>query len=216
MEQNNSFILVDGVLKWIQDMPFRPHSVLASGYTYDSLLQSAIASAVEVSNQEEVLDQLWRHDERINNPIPFLFWKENMFPYPKGKIYELNCRVETSERDIAQCCDCDKAIYKEDRFMRDDGNGFSTSVCPECEAESFYNLKEVTAHVTFEEQIEPATEETQESFDGFVVTIDDGFVAYEYKFPGGNHLSIHQIAEAISSGCGLEIESHKQVKESNP
>lgn len=58
----------------------------------------------------------------------------------------------------------------------------------------------------------PEREETQEErYDGFKVTIDDGFVAYEYKFPKGEHLSIHQIAEAISDQTGLEIESSIQV-----
>jgi hypothetical protein len=50
-------------------------------------------------------------------------------------------------------------------------------------------------------------------YEGFKVTIDDGFVVYEYKFPGGEHLSIDEIAEAISTGTGLEIESYSQVKE---
>jgi hypothetical protein len=57
-------------------------------------------------------------------------------------------------------------------------------------------------------------EETR--FNGFVVTIDDGFVCYEYRFPGGDHLSIQALAEAISSETGLEIESFQQVKTLNP
>jgi hypothetical protein len=61
---------------------------------YNDALQSAISKGIEVENQEEVLDQLWRNDERINNPIPFLFWKENMLPHPKGNIYTLECSVE--------------------------------------------------------------------------------------------------------------------------
>jgi hypothetical protein len=208
MEQNkHSFILVDGVLKHIKDVPVKPvkresfESYAGTVYMggdfghdkamrkYNEALQSAIASAVEVSNQEEVKGRLLLSGQHRTHG-------ENG-ELKESPIYELNCRVEVKLH-------CNNPQTP---------GGCSNETCwdlEDCQAKVWL------AHVTFEEQIEPATEETQESFDGFVVTIDDGFVAYEYKFPGGNHLSIHQIAEAISSGCGLEIESHKQVKESNP
>jgi hypothetical protein len=103
------FTLKEEGLKCILEMPERPVSIEIVGNLiknksafkleneYRKALESAIASAVLVSNQDEVLDQLWRHDERINNPIPFLFWKENMLPRPKDAVYSLECAVEVKE-----------------------------------------------------------------------------------------------------------------------
>lgn len=102
------FVLREEGLKWIKEMPQSPKyakesmvgNQSANRYirdVYETMFQSAIESSILVSNQEEVLDQLWRHDERINNPIPFLFWKENMLPRPKDAVYSLECAVEVKE-----------------------------------------------------------------------------------------------------------------------
>jgi hypothetical protein len=94
----------NGKLYVIQDMPETP-DFSSKEYKLGShldALQKAKDNAIEVLNQDEVLDRLWRKDERINNPIPFLFWKENMLPYPKDTIYSLECKMEV--RDYVMPC----------------------------------------------------------------------------------------------------------------
>jgi hypothetical protein len=75
---------------------------------YQSALKAAKEKALEVVNKDEVLDKLWRSDERINGPIPFLHWKENMLPYPKDTTYSLDCNIEvknhcTNKHYISGC-----------------------------------------------------------------------------------------------------------------
>lgn len=162
----------DGKIGWIEKMPEKPQpedflsgdvvTPFGDGYmnwdafnyacnVWESERQSAIDNAVEVSNQDEVKWMLLLSGQHRTHG--------DEGQLKSGTVYSLQCSVEKKEREIAQCCECDKAIYKENRFQRDDGNGFTTSVCPECGEESFYNLKEVLALVTFSQ---PEREETQE------------------------------------------------------
>lgn len=108
----NYFTIVSGIVRWIKKMPEEPKRSYAdqryisaemeyecAKIDYNKALQQAIDTSEEVENQKEVLDQLWRNDERIHNPIPFLFWKENMAEYPKGTVYSLECSVEKEVKD---------------------------------------------------------------------------------------------------------------------
>jgi hypothetical protein len=109
------FFIENGILKVIKDLP-KKSDFETVGYTesgadaveymdtygqdaYQSALKAAKRDALEVDNPDEVLDKLWRSDERINGPIPFLHWKENMLPYPKDTIYSLEgCEMEVQHQ----------------------------------------------------------------------------------------------------------------------
>lgn len=76
----------DGRIFIIPNCPIRPSekALLIHWEEYREALASA--DRIEISNQDVALDFLWRNDERINSPVPFLFWKENML---KPGIYPI-------------------------------------------------------------------------------------------------------------------------------
>lgn len=84
------FVIKDGVLRWIKDMPVKAE-ILPDSLTiqweydewYKQALQSAIDNSIEVSNQEEVARKL-----QISGTYSKAL---------EGQIYELNCRVEVKD-----------------------------------------------------------------------------------------------------------------------
>jgi hypothetical protein len=153
-------------------------------------------NAVEVSNQKEIL----------------MHWKFPTANMIEGIPFTVGyCSVE--ERTTTECkmphrsmcytnCDCVAKLVALVTF-------------PESGEKKRKSFKERLAEEMANQKGEKQSQE-ETRFNGFVVTIDDGFVCYEYRFPGGDHLSIQALAEAISSETGLEIESFQQVKTLNP
>jgi hypothetical protein len=64
---------------------------------YKKALQSCKDSAVCFEYQYKIRYQLWYNDERINSPIPQMYWWENMIK--TDSFYPLKCEV-----DIIQAC----------------------------------------------------------------------------------------------------------------
>jgi hypothetical protein len=82
--QNHNFILKEnGLIYWVKDMPENQIHSHDSNYLYAQELQSAIDNAVEVSNQEEVLERLHgvAYPQDVKN----------------GAVYSLLCSVEIKQ-----------------------------------------------------------------------------------------------------------------------
>lgn len=95
--QNNSFVLKpDGKLYWVKDMPNEPaphYTAENASKYYEQAIQSAIDSAVEVSNQEALLYELYvafsKEDKR---GVSYFDWHQGILE--PGKVYFLLCSVE--------------------------------------------------------------------------------------------------------------------------
>jgi hypothetical protein len=200
------FIFKEKGLYWIERMPDKPDFKklkkdpvyqdykFFSGYSdrdvlkqYEEALQSAIESAIPVENQEAVLYELYVAFSKVDkNGVSYFDWYQGILK--EGNVYTIECSVEKKEVDTVE-----------------DGGG------------CYVAGSKTVALVTFPENKDGLGDssrnlEEQEGFDGFIVTIDDGFVAYEYRFPDGYNLSINDIAKAIETGCGLKVQSHKLIE----
>lgn len=66
---------------------------------YQSALQHCKDSSVPFTSQEDIKDYMWRHDQRINGPIPILYWWENMMK--KDTFYPCEVEVEIITKEYS-------------------------------------------------------------------------------------------------------------------
>jgi hypothetical protein len=80
---------------------------------YQSDLQSAKAKAVEVDNQHNVFEALWKSDPDTHNPISFYNWKYVILPKKsKDTIYSLECEVDRIKVCAHESCPVDAGCDK--------------------------------------------------------------------------------------------------------
>jgi hypothetical protein len=127
--KNESFILTESSLKWIPEMPQEPK--YTNNHTldvniearYEEDLQSAIDSAIEVSNQEEVWKVLRTQNMLINNDSI-------------GKIYSLLCSVEKNLAcpfDFASRCAMGRCDCKTVALVTFEQPSLKLETCPRCQ-----------------------------------------------------------------------------------
>lgn len=100
----------DGILRaCVEPVPVEPKAcseqTIEHYKAYQSALQHCKDSSVPFTSQEDIKDYMWRHDQRINGPIPILYWWENMMK--KDTFYPCEVEVEIHEACGHDSCNFD-------------------------------------------------------------------------------------------------------------
>jgi hypothetical protein len=96
------FVLREEGLKWIKEMPKYPQFTdslvgVMLDDIYQSEVQSAIESAILVSNQEDTLLHLRKAFAKSKNASEVVMMAKDLFPI-MDQVYSLECAVEVKER----------------------------------------------------------------------------------------------------------------------